>query len=140
MNSQLNLYSMRNRFFMVTVLFVVSILTVVASPGDSLIVGTWKGTSICQVKNSPCHDEIAVYHITKGDKTGTYHIVANKVVNGTEVDMGVFDFSFDARTNTLTYTDETRNASWKFKINGKTMDGTLYAKGQLYRIIKLSKE
>src|SRR5258706_495447 len=115
-NSQLNPYNMYKRFFIVTLVFAVSILNATASPGDTLITGTWRGTSVCQVKNSPCHDEISVCHITKGDKTGTYHFVMNKVVNGKEEDMGALDFSFDAITNTLTYVDDARNATWKFKI------------------------
>jgi len=33
------------------------------------IEGVWKGTSLCQIKDSPCHDETVVYHISK-DSTG----------------------------------------------------------------------
>jgi len=32
------------------------------SQSQDSISGTWKGTSICQVKDSPCHDEVAIYH------------------------------------------------------------------------------
>jgi len=45
---------------------------------DSSLTGIWKGTSICQVKPSPCNDEIAVYHISKGEKPNSFHIIANK--------------------------------------------------------------
>jgi hypothetical protein len=112
----------------------------VASPDDTLIIGTWKGTSICQVKDSPCHDEMAAYHISKGDKAGTYRFVMNKVVNGKEEDMGALDYSYDAAAGTLTHLDTLRKIIWKFKVKGKTMEGTLFYKGQLYRIIKLNKE
>jgi hypothetical protein len=111
-----------------------------ASFNDTLITGTWKGTSICQKKDSPCHDEIAVCHVTKTGKPGVYQFVMNKIVNGTEEDMGVLDYTYDATANTLTHIDEGRNGIWKFKVNGNTMDGTLYVKGELYRIIKLTKE
>ena len=111
-----------------------------ASLNDTLIIGTWKGTSVCQIKSSPCHDELAAYHLSKGDKPGIYHIVANKIINGVEEDMGAFDFSFEAGTGTLTYTDEARDAVWKFKVSGNKMEGTLHYKGQLFRIIKLTKE
>jgi hypothetical protein len=107
---------------------------------DSLLVGTWKGTSICQVKNSPCHDEIAAYHIQKGEKPGVYRMIMNKIVNGKEEDMGVLDYAYDPASNTLTCSDEAHNTAWRFKVTGKTMDGTLYHNGQLYRVIKLSKE
>jgi hypothetical protein len=39
---------------------------------DTLLIGTWKGTSICQVKNSPCHDENVVYHISKNKGVDTF--------------------------------------------------------------------
>jgi len=107
---------------------------------DSLIAGTWKGTSICQVKNSPCHDEIAIYHISKGDKPSTYQFVMNKIVNGKEEDMGILQYSYDAVARTLTNIDENRKTTWKFVVKNDTMDGTLFYKGELYRIIKLSKE
>ena len=105
-----------------------------------MIIGTWKGTSICQVKNSPCHDEIAAYHVLKGDKPGIYQFVMNKIVNGAEEDMGVLQYTYDAAANTLTSVDEKRKTIWKFKLNDKTMEGTLVYNNVLYRIIKLTKE
>ena len=54
------------------------------------IAGTWKGTSICQVKQSACHDENVVYHISK-KSANVYTIQASKIVNGAEDDMGTFD-------------------------------------------------
>ena len=54
------------------------------------IEGIWKGTSLCQVKPSACHDENVVYHISK-KSANVYTIQANKIVNGAEVDMGTFD-------------------------------------------------
>ena len=32
---------------------------------QAIIEGAWRGSSICQVKNSPCHDEQVVFHISK---------------------------------------------------------------------------
>jgi hypothetical protein len=111
----------------------------IASFTDTVLTGTWKGTSICQIKSSPCHDEISVCHISKTGKEGIYRLIMNKMVNGVEEDMGVLDFTYDAAAGTLTYKDEARNAEWKFTIKGRTIDGTAYVKGQLYRIIKLTK-
>ncbi|HYK45069.1 MAG TPA: hypothetical protein VEV83_07870, partial [Parafilimonas sp.] len=51
------------------------------------IEGVWKGTSLCQVKPSACHDESVVYHISK-KSANLYTIQANKIVNDAEVDMG----------------------------------------------------
>lgn len=107
---------------------------------NATITGTWKGSSICQVKGSPCHDEIAIYHVSKTDKALQFQFVMNKLVNGNEEDMGVLIYSFDTATNTLTYNDDKRQTAWKFTLKGKTMDGQLFYKGQLYRIIHLEKE
>jgi len=106
---------------------------------DSSLIGTWKGTSICQVKPSPCNDEIAVYHVTNGAKPNTYHFVMNKVVNGKEEEMGPLDLDYDATKRVLSYQDHQRNAVWSFKVGNHQMDGTLVYKDQLYRIIKLTK-
>jgi len=107
---------------------------------DSLLIGTWKGTSICQVKPSACNDEIAVYHFTKGPKTNTYHVVANKVVNGVEEDMAVSDFTFNPADNTLFSYIEKYKVTIKFTVKGNNMEGTLSSGDKLYRVIKLKKE
>ena len=107
---------------------------------DPALIGTWKGTSICQVKPSPCNDEIAVYHITKQIAPGIYHVAGNKLVNGKEEEMGEFDFSFSAADSTLTYIDEKRKFTIKFKVKENTMEGTLVSNSVIYRIIKLAKQ
>src|SRR6187397_922772 len=68
---------------------------------DTLLVGIWQGTSICQVKNSPCHDEAVVYHISKGNVADSFIIQANKIVNGVEEDMGTLHFNYNAKANQL---------------------------------------
>jgi len=105
---------------------------------DSLLVGTWKGTSICQVRPSACKDEIAVYHISRSDSS-TYHIVMNKVVNEKEEDMSAGDYAFDANKKTLTYWDEQHKIVWTFHVIGDRMEGTLVYQNKIYRIIKLNK-
>jgi len=110
-----------------------------SSFNDSLFIGTWKGESICQVKSSPCHDEIAVYHILKGDKPNTFHFIMNKMVNGVEEDMGVLDYTYDSATNTFTSIDDKHKTVWMFTIKNETMEGTLIYNNILYRVIKLSK-
>lgn len=105
---------------------------------DNTIIGTWKGTSICQVKNSPCHDEVVVYHITKAQGTDTFSIAANKIVNGKEVEMGIIGFKLDRKNIRLLSTDY--NSFWTFNFKGKELDGTLVSGGSLYRIIKLTKQ
>ena len=57
--------------------------------------GVWKGTSLCQIKNSSCHDEVVVYHISKDSSGKGYEVIANKIVNGKEDYMGTLSFTYD---------------------------------------------
>src|ERR1051326_3433078 len=84
------------------------------SQTDTALVGTWKGTSLCQVKNSPCHDEFAVYHVLKTDNPALFRFVMNKMVNGKEEDMGIIDFTYSPKTQTFTSIDSIHNARWDF--------------------------
>ena len=102
--------------------------------------GVWKGTSLCQVKNSPCHDEIVVYHISKDSTGRSYDMIANKIVNGKEDYMGTINFIYNAQQKAFVSVDSVRNAKWEFKITGTTMKGTLMYKGDLYRIVDVKKE
>jgi hypothetical protein len=104
------------------------------------LVGTWKGTSLCQIKNSPCHDEIVVYHISKDSSGHSYQVDAGKIIDGKENDMGTLSFSFDPQKKILFLVDSVKNIRWEFKISGKEMHGTLISKGNLYRIIDLKRE
>jgi len=104
--------------------------------------GTWTGTSLCQVKGSPCNDEIAAYHATKLPGGKAYRFQMNKVVNGKEEEMGVLDFAYDDASKTLTATNIGRGAkgSWRFKLEGKNIHGTLtLGDSTLYRIIEIHK-
>ena len=102
--------------------------------------GVWKGTSLCQVKNSPCHDEVVVYHISKDSTGKSYEVIANKIVDGKEDYMGTIPFTYDEKQKVFVSVDSVRNARWEFKINGSAMKGTLMYKGDLFRIIELKKE
>ena len=107
------------------------------------IEGIWKGTSLCQQKQSACHDENVVYHISK-KAANLYTIQASKIVNGAEEDMGTFDSVVcNATKQTLNFTmkdNQGRNAVWSFKLDGMQMHGTLTINGNtLLRIIELKK-
>jgi len=104
---------------------------------DSTLIGVWKGISICQIKNSPCHDENVVYHISKVRGIDTFKIVATKIVNGKEEEMGTLGFKFNKKTNQLISTDY---GLWTLNLKGNKLDGTLIVRGDLYRIIKVSKQ
>ena len=106
------------------------------------IEGIWKGTSLCQVKPSACHDEDVVYHISK-KSANLYTMQANKIVNGVEEDMGSFDAVYDETKQTLTFImkdNQGRKSVWLFTINGLQMHGTLTInENTLFRIVELKK-
>ena len=104
---------------------------------DTLLVGAWQGISICQVKNSPCHDEVVVYHISKGNSADSFTIQANKIVNGVEEDMGTLHFGYNAKANQIVSNEY---GKWTFTINGRKMSGILIVKNETYRIINIEKK
>ena len=102
--------------------------------------GVWKGKSLCQVKNSPCHDENVVYYISKDSTSKTFDINAYKIVNGKEDFMGTIVFVYDEKQTAYISVDKDRDARWEFKITGNTMKGTLTVKGTLFRLIDVKKD
>ena len=100
------------------------------------IVGVWKGTSICQVKNTPCHDENVVYRVSKGESQDAFDISASKIVDGKEEEMGIIPFKFNKATNQLT---ASFHGLWVLNVTDHVMDGTLTQNGTLFRIVKLSR-
>ena len=106
--------------------------------GDSSFLGIWKGESLCQIKNSACHDEMVVYYISQPKKDHILEIKANKIVNGIEEEMGIIQFRYDAKTGDIVSISQP-NAIWRFKLKQNTMEGTLYSNNALFRIIKLTK-
>src|SRR6478672_3053948 len=103
---------------------------------DTLLIGTWHGTSICQIKNSPCHDETVVYHISKNRGVDTFYINGSKIVNGVEEEMGVLPFVYNSKTNQLI---SSAHGIWTFNIEAGKLEGTLLSHGDLYRKIILYK-
>lgn len=109
---------------------------------DDPVAGTWKGTSICQVKDSPCRDEIAIYHAEKLPGGKAYRLQMNKIMDGKEVEMGPLDFAYNESQQTLIAENSSAKGKgiWHFKITGKTMHGTLTIENNvLYRVIDLHK-
>lgn len=109
-----------------------------AQNNSAVLPGVWQGTSICQVKNSPCHDETVVYHISNGANDSSFIIKANKIVNGKEEEMGDIHFVFNSKTSQLHSTDY--NAIWTFTLAGDKLSGTLVYHDALYRIINVTKK
>jgi hypothetical protein len=103
---------------------------------DTLLAGTWKGNSICQAKNSPCHDETVVYHISKKQGLDSFSVNASKIVNGAEDEMGILPFFYNEKTKQFI---SEAYGTWTFSLEGNKLEGTLYVRGELYRKIKLYK-
>ena len=117
-----------------------SILCTVAAQGsyDDLLIGVWKGTSVCQIRNSPCHDEQVVYHISKGDNANEFKLQANKVIQGVEKEMGTLIGTFNGKKKELICSPKP-DTIWKFKLTNQKLEGTLYYNKELYRIISVTK-
>ena len=105
---------------------------------DTLLIGTWKGTSICQIKNSPCHDETVVYYISKKTGVDTFYINASKIVKGKEEEMGILPCVYNKKTNQIIST--AYKGIWAFNIEGNKLEGTLLFHGDLYRKIRVYKQ
>jgi hypothetical protein len=103
---------------------------------DTLLIGIWNGTSLCQLKGSPCHDEIVVYHISKKIAIDTFYIAANKIVNGAEEEMGILPFVYNKKINQLI---STKYGIWTLTVEGTKLEGTLFVRGDLYRKIVVYK-
>jgi len=105
------------------------------------VAGTWKGSSLCQVKDSPCHDEAAIYHASKLTAT-TYHFQMNKMVNGKEEEMGPLVFTWNDKLKTLTGINKSPRGTgtWLFHLDGNKMHGTLTVENTLFRVIDLQKD
>lgn len=102
------------------------------------LLGDWTGDSICQVKGSPCHDEKAIYRISKAKEVGKVIIDAGKIVDGKPVSMGVLEFKYDKETGILLC--EYERGVWRLTVKGNRMEGTLTLPDKtIYRRVSLKK-
>ena len=109
-------------------------LPVVAGADAAVLVGTWRGESLCTVKPSACHDEIIVYHVAKTVRPDAVTVAASKVVAGKEVPMGVLDCAWDAPHQTLSCPNP--RGTFVYHVEGREMRGALtLTDGTLFRRI-----
>jgi hypothetical protein len=87
----------------------------------SVSVGVWRGTSLCLVRPSACHDEVVVYRITPMTSRDSVSFDALKIVKGQEEDMGVLSCVVTAAGAQLTC--PIRNGEWHFTIHGDSLTG-----------------
>jgi len=108
----------------------------VSSDEDASFVGVWKGASVCQIKDSSCHDEASVYYVSKGAEADTFRVNGNKVVGGKEVSMGTLTCKAGSAAGSyICRSDEV--TVWSWRLNQDVLDGELQYRGQLYRKIHL---
>ena len=85
--------------------------------------GVWRGTSLCLVKPSACHDEVVVYRVTPMRAADSVSFDAFKIVNGQEEDMGTLKCHVTAAAPQLTC--DLPRAVWRFTIRGDSLTGDL---------------
>ena len=105
------------------------------------ISGAWEGTSLCQVKPSPCHDEHVIYRAT-ATSADHYRFDAYKVVDGKELFMGAIDFTFDSGRRELnaTIAGNRGSATSRFVLKANHLSGSMtLGDGTLYRLIEVDK-
>lgn len=94
-----------------------------AAPSAASPVGVWRGTSSCQVRPSPCNDEIVIYRITGAKASDSISVDARKLVSAREEDMGVLACRLEARGASFTCT--MRNGVWHFSVRRDSLVGVL---------------
>jgi hypothetical protein len=103
------------------------------------ISGTWRGSSECAVKDSPCRDETNVYRFSEvAAQPGWFSGTGSKVVNGKEISMGTLNWQYDVKSHIL----ESRNPNgvFRFVVGDSKMEGTLVLPdATVYRRIHLTK-
>jgi hypothetical protein len=86
-------------------------------------VGVWRGTSLCRLRPSACHDENVVYRITRVNASDSLSIDARKIVNGQEEEMGIIACRPGASVAQITCAMP--NGVWRFTIRGDSLVGEL---------------
>jgi hypothetical protein len=103
------------------------------------VLGDWRGTSLCLVKPSACHDEEALYHVKQApEKPGGLAMQADKIVDGKPEYMGDADCAYDA-TKKLLHCDLGRSYI-ELTLEGDRLEGAMFLPDKTrWREIKLTK-
>ena len=104
-----------------------------------VLLGTWRGESLCTTGAPNCHNERVVYYIRGSDRPDEVMIQADKILNGKAVTMGVGPWHYDRSRGTLEW--KTPGRVWLLKVDGKRIEGTLTVEdGVVFRRMKLEKD
>ena len=85
--------------------------------------GVWRGTSLCLVRPSACHDEIVVYRIARTKAADSLTLDARKIVRGEEQEMGVLTCRFTSPNGPLTCAIP--RGTWLFRVRKDSLVGEL---------------
>ena len=110
-------------------------------PADdsALLVGDWRGDSICVVRPSACHDEKALYHVKKREGLNAYSLQADKIVDGKPEMMGTAECTYAPEKRVLTCTRP--NLVLQLTPQNKSLSGTMnLPDGTVWRNISLKKD
>ena len=91
-------------------------------PAAATPVGTWRGTSTCIVRPSPCNDEIVVYRITRMKAADSVAVDGRKIVRGEEQEMGVLTCRLIPSNG---FTCTIPQGVWHFSVRGDSLVGEL---------------
>jgi hypothetical protein len=107
---------------------------------SALLVGDWRGDSICVVRPSACNDEKALYHFKQlGGQPNRFSLQADKIVNGQAEEMGTMECSYAPEKHAVTCS--TLKLVLHFTLKGKSLDGTMnLPDGTVWRKINLKKD
>lgn len=86
-------------------------------------VGTWRGTSVCLVRPSACHDEIVVYRIVHSNAADSLTVDARKIVRGEEQEMGVLTCRLTPANGPLICVIP--QGTWQFHVRNDSLVGEL---------------
>ena len=119
-------------------MIVAAMLLAAAAPDP--VAGTWEGTSLCQVKPSPCHDEHVIYRVTS-TAVRQYKFDAFKLVEGKELYMGTIDLTYDPARHSLSgaIAGQRGTATAQFSLKADHLSGSMTLNGQLYRLIEVDR-
>ena len=92
-----------------------------ATASASNPIGVWRGTSLCLVRPSACHDEVVVYRITRLNAGDSISLDARKIVNAREEEMGVLACRLAGASLTCTIP----KGVWHFAVRHDSLVGEL---------------
>src|ERR1043166_4409519 len=73
-----------------------------AGHSDSNLLGDWRGSSVCQVRESSCRDEDSLYHFARiPEKPNRFSMKGDKIIDGKAISMGTVECRYDSARSEL---------------------------------------